>query len=608
MPPSSSPSLLLTRRGLSRRNFLTSSALATLAAGGNSLLGATAQHAVLPMPAADGPVDTRLDGYIAAYMQAMNAPGLTLGLTNASETLRTAGYGFADVDRKIAVNGDHLFQIGSITKSFVALVILQLREEGKVDLHKPVLDYLPGLPIACSFGTITIHHLLTHTSGLPDSLNVFSTNPEERLVQGYKPGEHFHYCNAGFDILGLLAVKLDGRSWKRCVEARILMPLKMTATAGVITTSLRSRAAIGYEPYWDDEEYPRQGRLAPAPNLVMDDTAGCIASTPGDMAIYLRMLLNQGKGPHGRIVNEESFGLFSTPYIKADEFSPTASYGYGVAVDTLDGHKILRHTGGMVAFASSMHVDLDGGVAAFASINAMQGYRPTAVTEYAVRLLRARHEDKPLPDAPEIADPLHVENANEYVGTFTSADGTKLEFQSRGTRLTLIDGRDSVPLQHAGGDNFISTVAGRFAAHALSFGRRLSDTPAKSEGSKERSDQGSQDEAVAPQPPVVEVSYGAAWFVNDDYAGPRTFPARPEYDAFIGRYRSDSPWGADLEVYMLKGELTLGGETVTPLGGNLFRSGDDAWTPETAEFFHIFEGKARLLKIAGMDCRRVEVA
>ena len=116
---------------------------------------------------------------------------------------------------------------------------------------------------------------------------------------------------------------------------------------------------------------------------------GCIASTPGDMARYARMLLNHGQGPHGRIVSEQSFALMSTPHIKAPEFSQTASYGYGIAVDTLDGHKILRHTGGMIAFASSIHVDLDGGVAAFASINAMQGYRPTAVTEYAARLLRA---------------------------------------------------------------------------------------------------------------------------------------------------------------------------------------------------------------------------
>ena len=75
------------------------------------------------------------------------------------------------------------------------------------------------------------------------------------------------------------------------------------------------------------------------------------------MARYLRMLLNSGQRGSGRIVSAESFALLSTAYIKAPEFSPTASYGYGIAVDGLDGHKILRHTGGMTCFASSIHVD-----------------------------------------------------------------------------------------------------------------------------------------------------------------------------------------------------------------------------------------------------------
>ena len=104
------------------------------------------------------------------------------------------------------------------------------------------------------------------------------------------------------------------------------------------------------------------------------------------------------------IVSADGFRLLSTPYIEATEFSPTAFYGYGIAVDVLDGHKILRHTGGMNCFASSIHVDLDGGVAAFASINAMQGYRPTPVTQYAIQLLRAQREGKPLPAAEALTD------------------------------------------------------------------------------------------------------------------------------------------------------------------------------------------------------------
>ena len=556
--------------------------------------------AELPMPAAHGPLDQQLDAYVAAYVPAMNAPGLTLGLTDASHTVRTACYGFANIDQKVPVNEDYRFQIGSITKSFVALVLLQLRDEGKLDVHKPILDYLPALPISAEFGSITVHHLLTHTSGLPDNQSTFASDPSARLVQGFKPGEHFHYCNAGFDILGMLAAKLDGRTWRRCVEARILAPLEMSATTGIITTAGRDRAATGYEPYWDDQEYARQGRLAPAPNIIMDDTAGCIASTPGDMARYLRMLLNRGKGPTKRIVSEESFALFATPYIKAGDFSPSASYGYGIAVDTLDGHKILRHTGGMFSFASSIHVDLDGGVAAFASINAMQGYRPIAVTEYAVRLLRAQQESKPLPAPPAIADPRDVDNAAEYAGTFSGDAGRKLVFAAEGKRLTLIDGEQKIPLQHAGGDRFISTVAGQFADYSFTFARKNTVAAA-------------QDGAVAPAnpnqtpSPVVEVSYGPQWFVNSAYTGPRTFDVPADYAAFAGTYYSDSAWDGETHVYIVKGELLLSGEPLTRIGASLFRVGDESWLPDTAEFLHVFEGKARLLKSAGADFWRVEV-
>jgi D-alanyl-D-alanine carboxypeptidase len=595
-----SPSSMVIDR-LSRRVFLARGAAATLAAGGTSLVSTFDAPAAMPMPPSAGPADENLDSYIAAYMAAMNAPGLTLGLTDAGSTVRTAGYGFADVDRRIPVSSDHLFEIGSITKSFVALVILGLREEGKLDLQRPVLDYLPGLPIQCEFGAITVHHLLTHTSGLPDYQDVFQSDPAARLVQGFKPGEHFRYCNAGFSILGLLASKLDGRPWRKCVEARILAPLDMTQTVGVISTASRARSAVGYEPFWDDQVYPRQGRLAPAPSLVMDDTAGCIASTPGDMARYLRMLLNRGQGPRSRIVSEESFALMATPYIKAPDFSPTASYGYGIAVDTLEGHKILRHTGGMVAFASSIHVDLDGGVAAFASINAMQGYRPTAVTQYAVRLLRAGRESKPLPAPPAIPNPLEADDAADFAGTFTAVDGRKLVFVAEGKRLSLTDGEQSIPLQHGGDDSYFSTVPGRFADYSFEFGRKRSANATAQEADAAAKD------AETKKAEVVEVSYGADWYVNTAYSGARTFTVEEDYARFAGRYRSDSAWGGDARVFILKDRLMVDSEPLNRVGGALFRVGDEPWMPDTAEFLHVLEGKARLLKLGGMDFRRVEV-
>ncbi len=550
----------------------------------------------MPMPPAKGEVEKKLDTFTADYMRAMNAPGMTQALTDAKATVRTAGYGFANIDLKIPVTTEHLFQIGSISKSFAALIVLQLRDEGKVDLHRPVLEYLPWLPVTMPYGPITVHHLLTHTSGLPDASLIFQSDPGARHAQGFEPGAHFHYCNLGFAILGQLIERMDGRPWYQSLQARILTPLGMTATAPVITIESSARSATGYQPFFDDQVYPRQGRLVSRPPEVFLSPGGSIASQPGDMALYLRTLLNSGQGANGRIVSAEGFALMSTPYIKAPEFSPSASYGYGIAVDVLDGHKILRHTGGMSCFASSIHVDLDGGVAAFASINAMQGYRPTPVTQYAVQLLRAEREAKSLPAAVAVTDATEVNNASEYSGVFRSSDGRELLFKANGTKLLLVHAGEEILLQRGQGDSFVSTVQGAFSDYSLTFGR---DQP--------KTEKPADHDGAAPPPPTLalEVGYGPDWYTNAAYRGDREFRAPPQYSALAGHYRSDG--GDDVLVYVRKGRLWLGDAPLNEIGSSLFRVGEDSWSPDTAEFHTIVDGRARLLKAIGEDCWRIEV-
>jgi D-alanyl-D-alanine carboxypeptidase len=579
---------------INRRSFLGLAASSAFSIASPRLWGLEP----MPMPPAKGEVEKKLDGFTADYMRVMNAPGMTQALTDTQTTMRAASYGFANVDLKAPVTPDHLFQIGSITKSFAALILLQLHDEGKVDLHRPVLEYLPWLPVTMPYGPITPHHLLTHTSGLPDASTIFQSDPGARHAQGFNPGAHFHYCNLGFAILGKLIERLDGKPWYQCLQARILTPLGMTATAAVITIESSARSATGYQPFFDDQVYPRHGRLVSRPPEVFDNPAGSIASPPGDMARYLRTLLNGGQGADGRIVSAEGFRLMSTPYIKAPEFSPSASYGYGIAVDVLDGHKILRHTGGMNCFASSIHVDLDGGVAAFASINAMQGYRPTLVTQYAVQLMRAEKEGKPLPVAMALIDGTEVNNASEYAGTFRSSDGRELLFKADGTKLLLLYAGKEILLQRGQGDSFLSTVQGEFSDYSLTFGRdRASSKMAKP----------ADNDAVPPPPPalVVEVGYGPDWYTNGAYEGERAWAAPSAYSAFAGRYRS--PGGDDIRVFVRKDRLWLGDSPLNEIGSSLFRVGEEAWSPDTAEFLTIVDGKARLLRAIGEDCWRIEV-
>src|SRR5262249_19998584 len=291
-------------------------------------------------------------------MRAMSAPGMTLvisGRPDQGGILRIATYGFADVERSVPVRADQLFEIGSITKSFVALAVLQLAEEGKIDLHRPIAEFMPWLRVEPGFRPITVHHLLTHSSGLPESLTFLLSDPNAKLRPRYHPGEHFLYCNLGYQALGYLLWQADGRPFADVVRERILRPLGMTSTVALLDGETRRREPRSYNPWIDDRPFVPGAPLKPAPPLIMDNAAGCIASAPHDMGLYVQMLANRGSsGSQGsRVVSERGFELMTTPHIKADALGPSVSYGYGLMIDALDGHKVVRHTGGMVSFASA---------------------------------------------------------------------------------------------------------------------------------------------------------------------------------------------------------------------------------------------------------------
>src|SRR5678815_6134887 len=126
-------------------------------------------------------------------------------------------------------------------------------------------------------------------------------------------------------------------------------------------------------------------------------------------------------------IRDRSFALFTKPLIDSPYRGEPAGYGYGLWISDIAGHTRLRHTGGMVAFSSSIDVDVTGGIGAFASVNAnLRGYRPVAVTKYAIELFNASLAGKPLPEAPASPpSPDEVKNAVDYAGTFTSPDGKK---------------------------------------------------------------------------------------------------------------------------------------------------------------------------------------
>ena len=150
--------------------------------------------------------------------------------------------------------------------------------------------------------------------------------------------------------------------------------------------------------------------------LIFEKGSGSIASTAGDMGLYVSMLANRGSGRSGvccrKKISACSSNLTSRPIVR-----PTASYGYGIAIDQMDGHTIARHTGGMVSFMSSIQVDLDEGGELCLASTRKQGYRRDPVVIYALSTMRAANASQPMPPMPPRNSSVMFEKADEYART-----------------------------------------------------------------------------------------------------------------------------------------------------------------------------------------------
>jgi len=517
----------------------------------------------------------RLDEYVERHMRETGAPGMTLALAARGGAVRVSGYGFADTKAVTLVKPETLFEIGSISKSFAAVALLQMFDEGRVDLHRPVVEYLPWLKVEQRHGALTAHHLLSHTSGLP-GVPLLPESVAVGLETFFKPGEKFVYSNIGYLILGLLIEALDRRPFADALAARVLKPLGMTESAPLISNTLRPRMAVGYAPELEDRPFPYHGRLAEAAWIEVDTAAGGVASNSTEMVAYMRMLLNRGAAGTRRIISERSFELLTQPVVKAPFRGEEASYAYGLWVSqNREGATHLRHTGGMVAFSSSMDVDLTNGVAAFASVNAsLSGYRPVAVTKYALELLNAERAGRELPAAPAAPPwPYEVKNGADYVGTYTAPDGRWLSISTIGKGIMLNHKAGGDQLQRSGGPDSFIVRHPAFEMFRLVFTR-----------------EGGQ---------VVELSHGPDWYTHERYKGPRTFEYPKEWEAYAGRYRHESAWYGSTRIVLRRGRLWLEGEQeLVPLPDGSFSIGPPEETAERIRFLDTGGGRALRMNVS----------
>jgi CubicO group peptidase (beta-lactamase class C family) len=294
----------------------------------------------------------RLDALLAEYHRAGVFNGVVL-LAKGDDVIHQSAIGDAVMEWDIPNSIDTRFRIGSVTKQFTSAMILQLVEEGLLELNAPMSRYLPDYPKAQA-DKVSIHHLLTHTSGIPSYTNmpeftqqmmrtryerdaflkIFSELPLE-----YEPGELYRYNNSGYFILGVIIEKVTGKSYDRVLRERITTPLGLGHTGYEHNNDMIARMANGYQ------RIPGGYERAPFLDTSVPFAAGMIYSTAPDLLKWTRAL-HAGK-------------VFKKKETLQAMLTPTRdNYAYGLMVTkTVDGDRSItrvHHSGGINGFTSQL--------------------------------------------------------------------------------------------------------------------------------------------------------------------------------------------------------------------------------------------------------------
>jgi CubicO group peptidase (beta-lactamase class C family) len=502
--------------------------------------------------------------YGEAHRKHFGLPGMTLGVTTPGGFGTAMNFGFANAEARTPITGDTLFQVGSISKLMNAAVLHQFVAEQRLRLSDRISELLPEIPLPRA-NTIVVPHLLDHVAGIPGDAPAF---PEGGLWTAYAPGEHWHYSNSGYDILGKLIAHLGGKPLAKIVEERLLRPLGMRRSRGAIVAADRTLYAQGYEAA-DENPFALGVPLAPASWVDVTFGAGNIASTADDMNRLLRSLADAVQGRGGMGLPAQAARAYATHAVPSD----TRGMSYGNGIMHVGGHgtrAYLHHTGGMVSFTSSFHVDVASGVGAFASstLDAFSEYRPRLLTQFAVDALTDATAGRPLSSPPPLERPFA--GAAAYLGKYAGPMGS---FEVRaGAPLTIVANGQAAALQPWDGEIFRTTHPS-FRAFSLMFERRGGN--------------------------VAIASWGPASYVR---AGSMAqLPASdPALGRLAGRYVTDSPWLGMMHVVERGGRLWIGTEVpMERIGDGLWRVGAERWSPERASFADIIDGRPQTFVFSG---------
>ncbi len=312
---------------------------------------------------------------LAALAERHHVPGAALGILRVrpgrADELVEAAVGVLNKDTGVEVTTDTVFQIGSITKVWTTTVLMQLADEGLLDLDAPVAEVLPELRLADPDVTkqVTMRHLLTHTSGIDgdvftdtgrgdDCVEKYVAGLDE-AAQNHPLGATWSYCNSGFVLAGRVIEQLTGSTWDSAIKDRIVAALGLTHTITLPEEALLHRAAVGHVSEGTDE--PSRVPVWMLPRSV--GPAGIIASTVADLLSFARMHLAGGAGPDGTRVLSAA-GAAAMTQLQAELPARVGdSWGIGWARFGWNGRQLIGHDGNTHGQSAFLRLLPDEGLA-----------------------------------------------------------------------------------------------------------------------------------------------------------------------------------------------------------------------------------------------------
>ncbi len=365
------------------------------AGGAAGNIAATSQYA---------PVAAALEPFIRHERAQKGIPAISVALVDGQHIVWAQGFGMADSAAGVPATAETVYRVGSVSKLFTDIGIMQLVEKGKLDLDAPVERYVPEFHPRNPFGTpITIRELTSHLAGLtrePPVGNYFDdTEPSLRATVEsldsttlvYAPRTHTKYSNAGIAVLGYVLEKTQGESFYPYLKKAVLDPMGLAHSAFQPLPALQARLAKAYMWSWD-------GKRFEAPTFQLGiGPAGSLYTTVEDMGRFMSVLFDGGRSADGRqIVTTATLDSMWTP-----QFTPagqTSGYGIGFHIGTLDGHRAVGHDGAIYGFATALEALPDDrlGVVVVATLD---GANTTAdrIAAAALRMMLAQKAGTPLP-------------------------------------------------------------------------------------------------------------------------------------------------------------------------------------------------------------------